>query len=135
MARTNKSLNELEGVAAKKPAPDEWNLVTKCLLLRAKPLDQFNVEGLRLMIGQKIGLQHLIPLAFEVLDQDPLIEGDYYRGDLLASVIGAVEWLRMQPELYQHAVRLAERALLQLGDSEDSLKRDFAHFIAKGGTR
>jgi hypothetical protein len=39
------------------------------------------------MIGQNIGLTYLIPLAIEQLQRDPLVEGDYYPGDLLAAVV------------------------------------------------
>lgn len=38
------------------------------------------------MIGQRIGLPHLVPLALDVLEQDPLAEGDFYPGDLLRNV-------------------------------------------------
>jgi len=39
------------------------------------------------MIGQQMGLFFLIPLAIETLEQNPLTEGDFYPGDLLASVV------------------------------------------------
>ncbi len=39
------------------------------------------------MIGQHIGLPFLIPLALETLDEDPLVEGSYYPGDLLKVVL------------------------------------------------
>lgn len=41
------------------------------------------------MIGQEIGLRWLIPLALAILEADPLAEGDFYPGDLLASVLRA----------------------------------------------
>ena len=41
------------------------------------------------MIGQQIGLQHLIPLAIDELSRNPLVAGDLYPGDLLASVLRA----------------------------------------------
>jgi hypothetical protein len=42
------------------------------------------------MIGQSIGLRWLVPLALEMLKQNPLAEADLYPGDLLNSVL-AVE--------------------------------------------
>ena len=45
------------------------------------------------MIGQKIGLPHLLPLAIKNLKNDQLAEGDYYLGDLLMSVIGAESFM------------------------------------------
>ena len=48
------------------------------------------------MIGQNIGLDHLIPLAIEKLKQNPLAEGNFYPGDLLVNVLRADSnfWLK-----------------------------------------
>ncbi len=82
----NKTLEELEG---KIWPEDEFgsNLTRTCCQLRKKPVDEFTVEDLRIMIGQSIGLQFLLPQAMELLDRNPAAEGDYYPGDLLVSVI------------------------------------------------
>jgi len=50
---------------------------------------QFSVEDLRIMIGQNIGLQYLVPLALEHLQKNPLAEGDFYPGDLMKAVLSA----------------------------------------------
>ncbi len=42
---------------------------------------------MRLLIGQNQGLAHLLPLALEVLCDDPMAEGDMYEGDLLSAVV------------------------------------------------
>jgi len=55
--------------------------------LRKKPLEEFTVENLRLMIGQQVGLKYLIPLAIKELSNNPLIGGAFYEGDLLNSVL------------------------------------------------
>jgi hypothetical protein len=81
-----KTLNELDPPAWGEPEFDSY-LVTTCHRLRRKPIDEFTVEDLRIMIGQGIGLDWLVPLALEVLEQDPLSEGDFYPGDLLGSVL------------------------------------------------
>jgi hypothetical protein len=39
------------------------------------------------MIGQNIGLPYLVPLAIEFLQQNPLVAGDFYEGDLLNNVL------------------------------------------------
>ena len=62
-------------------------LVTTCHNLRKKPLSDFDIEDLRIMIGQNIGLKFLIPLAIQALQVNILAEGDYYEGDLLKSVL------------------------------------------------
>ena len=81
-----KTLEQLEGAVWNAPDPDSY-LAATCHALRRKPLGDFSVEDLRIMIGQGIGLSHLLPLALDVLEQDPWAEGDYYPGDLLASVL------------------------------------------------
>jgi CDI immunity proteins len=72
------------------PAPPNATFrVRRCHELRTKPLRDFTVENLRTMIGQQIALKHLVPLALERLQPDPLVGGDDYPGDLLASVLRA----------------------------------------------
>jgi hypothetical protein len=82
----NKSLQELEGDDWGEPIYDS-HLVQTCHNLRRKPLIEFTVEDLRLMIGQAIGLAYLIPLALDRLEKEPLAEGDLYPGDLLTAVL------------------------------------------------
>jgi hypothetical protein len=65
----------------------ETNLIKKCHQLRKKPLKDFSVEDFRIMIGQNIGLEILIPLALDILEKDILSSGDFYEGDLLLSVL------------------------------------------------
>lgn len=68
--------------------PDsESNLTKECYRLRKIPLGDFNIEDLRLMLGQGIGVKHLIPLALEKLEKKPWAEGDFYEGDLLMCVL------------------------------------------------
>jgi hypothetical protein len=90
-----KTLDELD--------PPPWgdaeyqsSLVAACHRLRGKPIGEFSVEDLRIMIGQGIGLPFLIPLAVEALEQDPLAEGDSSPGDLLGSILGVEQgyWVR-----------------------------------------
>ena len=70
---------------------DESYLISTCNKLMSKPLKDYNVENLRIMIGQDIGLQFLIPIAIEILNKNILAEGDYYEGDLLKSVLTSDE--------------------------------------------
>jgi hypothetical protein len=80
-----KSLQELENESWGEPAYDSY-LVTTVHRLRRKPLREYTVEDLRIMIGQQIGLTYLIPLALERLAENPLASGDFYNGDLLQMV-------------------------------------------------
>lgn len=70
-------------------------LIQKCLRLRRVPLRELTTENLRMLIGQQIGLEHLVPLALDRLAADPLAEGDFYPGDLLKSVV------RVEPAYWQ----------------------------------
>lgn len=81
-----KSLDSLEKTSWGN-TPDESYLMTTVQRLRSLPLNEFEIEDLRIMIGQNIGLQFLIPLAIEQLKNNLLAEGDYYEGDLLQMVL------------------------------------------------
>jgi hypothetical protein len=82
----SQSLEELEKEDWGEPTFDS-HLVKECHRLRRVPLKDYTIEDLRLMIGQNIGLNYLMPLAIEKLEQNPLAEGDYYAGDLLVNVL------------------------------------------------
>jgi hypothetical protein len=90
-----KSLQELDQDNWGEPSYDSL-LVKTVHQLRRKPLAEFTVEALRIMIGQKISLSFLIPLAVERLEEEPLAAGHYYPGDLLHAVLlaGKPFWAR-----------------------------------------
>jgi hypothetical protein len=83
------------------------SLVTTCHRLRKKPIGQFSVEDLRILVGQEVGLQWLVPLALDTLEREPLVSGDFYPGDLLASVlrIDSACW-RREPEWTERVHRI-----------------------------
>lgn len=128
-----KTLDELENVVW---GPPKFNshLVITCHRLRTKPIDEFTPGDLRIMIGQKIGLPHLMPRALLVLENEPLAEGDYYPGDLLANVIECDEWLHTQPDFLRRALAVAERALADLGGEESVLQIRLERFLNKHRT-
>jgi len=82
----SKTLDELEGVVWGSPTYDS-RLVQTCHRLRTKPVQDFEIEDLRIMIGQKIGLEYLIPLALIRLEENPWAEGMMYEGDLLCATL------------------------------------------------
>ena len=67
--------------------PDATLLIKRCHELRTKPLIDFTVEDLRIMIEQRVALDRLVPLALRRLNPEPLAQGDFYPADLLASVL------------------------------------------------
>ena len=104
-----KSLQELEEADWGKPTYDSY-LVTTVHRLRRKPLAEFTVEDLRIVIGQGIGLPFLVPLAVERLEKEPLAEGDFYPGDLLKAVLRAGEgfWAN-HPDSFQRVRKVISR--------------------------
>ena len=83
-----KSLVNLQKLGNYVPSKNpQTSLVAKCEALFLKPLDEYSIENLRIMIGQQLGLEYLVPLAIEKLQENILAEGDFYPGDLLLSVL------------------------------------------------
>ena len=82
----SQSLEELEDTYWQEPY-EVNNLIQKVLALRRTPLNRFSTEDLRLMISQGFALAYLVPLALERLQDNLFVEGDFYPGDLLQSVL------------------------------------------------
>lgn len=104
-----KSLQELED--------DDWGdahetaLVERCHQLRRKPLQDFTVGDLRVMIGQDISLYFLVPLALEQLENDSLLEASFYPGDLLGALLRAKPgFWRERPDLRREVERILSLA-------------------------
>lgn len=79
------SLDEIEGVCWGESNYGS-HLVMTCHALRKKPIGQFTCEDLRIMIGQGISLEFLIPLALNYLRKRPLFSGGLLEEGLLTSV-------------------------------------------------
>jgi CDI immunity proteins len=77
--------------------PDATPLITRCHELRTKPLRDFTVEDLRIMLGQQVALNHLVWPALDRLRSDSLVEYDDYPIDLLVSV------LRVDPAYWERS--------------------------------
>lgn len=123
------TLEQLEGHVW--PPPNyESHLISTVHQLRKKPLTEFTNEDLRILIGQSVGLPHLLPLALEVLEQEPLAEGDFYPGDLLANVVSAKSWLAGQPALASRLVAVVRRVLVGNGMVDSQLRTRLTEFIA-----
>ena len=101
-----RTLDELDPPAWGTPDYGSY-LIRRAHELRRVPLRDFSVEDLRLMIGQQIGLQFLVPRALDLLAVDPLVGGDFFRGDLLEAVMRIDDsyWTE-HPDQLKHLGRL-----------------------------
>jgi len=82
------TLDEIEGKTWGEAPGDATFLMRRCHELRRQPIEGFTVEDLRIMIGQAIGLDALVPVALSTVEDNPLAAGDYFEGDLLVSLLG-----------------------------------------------
>jgi len=55
------------------------------------PRSELSVEDLRLLVSREQSLDRYVPQAIELLEENPLAEGDYYPGDLLHAVLDVDE--------------------------------------------
>lgn len=131
-----KNLDQLEGTTWGEPQYGS-SLVRTCHALRTKPVDEFTAEDLRIMIGQGIGLPHLVPRALEVLAADPLAAGRYYPGDLLQALVGAEAWVHAESDHGPAVSAVAAAALHRLGPDDTDLARSLRAYLARhpGGRR
>lgn len=127
------TLEELEG--------EVWDncdfgssLIRACHQLRKKPIDEFTPEDLRIMIGQNIGLRFLIPKAIVVLNDDPLVEGDFYPGDLLKNVITTdPTFYDRSPAILAVVIGVVRIAIhhLRLSNADADLRNELQRFVEK----
>ena len=120
----NKTINQLEG--NKKTKRPDFNSypVQKSYELMDKKLKFFEPEDLRLMIGQNFGLKYLMPIAISVLKETPLIEANFYEGDLLFVVLNAdKQFWDDHPELKSEVIQLFVKDLIDYDLLSDTIKR------------
>ena len=97
-----RTIEELEAEAWGEP--DTFSCVAvACHRLRKVPLEELSLEEIRILVEQGVGLPFVLPLALELLEDDPLAEGDLHRGDLLATVVA------VKPEIWQENEALLHR--------------------------
>jgi hypothetical protein len=82
-----KSIENLEKDFWGQPPKDSTPLVDNVHRLRTIQIEKLEPKDIRFLIGQKVGLKFLIPLALDILTNDLFIDTDFYGGDLLQNVI------------------------------------------------
>lgn len=127
MSNFNKTIQELEGKDWGEPEFPS-HLVTECHRLRRVPLREFTIENLRIMIGQNIGLEYLVPIALTALENNPLAEGNFYRGDLLQNVVKVTEeYWQAHPEEWARMVDI-KNDVLNVIETIDEIRADLERF-------
>jgi hypothetical protein len=86
MKGEKRSLNDLYGWKPLEP-PYPTQLVGSCEKACATPLKDLSASQIRLLVSQKTGLEWLVPLALEILRDNPLIDATNYPGDLLQACL------------------------------------------------
>ena len=81
------SLEQIEGNVWGDPPSGATHLITTVHRLRRKPIGTLTAEDLRMLIAQRLGLDVLVPRALARLERDPLLEGDFYPGDVLVAAL------------------------------------------------
>ena len=98
LPNVDRSLQELDGEHWGAPEYPS-HLVEESYRLRQIPLGDLSIENMRLLIGQNMSLEWLIPLALTRLQSEPLAEGDFFPGDLLLACLNAdSEYWASHPE-------------------------------------
>ncbi|MEO1030038.1 MAG: contact-dependent growth inhibition system immunity protein [Bacteroidota bacterium] len=116
----NKSINELEGNKSNKRPDFNSYPVQKSYDLMDKKLCLFEPEDLRLMIGQKLGLKYLIPIAINILKKDPLIEANFFEGDLLLKVLNIDQnFWNGYPKLKEEVLKMFKDNLIDYDSLDD----------------
>ena len=82
-----RTLEQLDGQDWGHPVDAPTFMVARCLRLRRTPLKSFTDGGLRLLVSQKISLEILVPKALRRVSDDPLLEAEYYPGDMLNALL------------------------------------------------
>ncbi|MEV7738622.1 contact-dependent growth inhibition system immunity protein [Streptomyces sp. NPDC088921] len=121
-----RSIEELERDRWPVPSGEMTRLMATVHALRRTPIGELSVEDLRLLVRQNVGLAHVLPLALELLRDNPMAEGDLYEGDLLAAV------LTRSPEVWIGSPELGRELRLivsELGDLTPFLQQDARRFL------
>jgi hypothetical protein len=119
-----RTLDDLDPPAWGSAPSGATRLVQRCHKLRQKPIDSYSTDDLRVMIGQQIGLSHLVPIAIRRLSDNPLAAGDFYRGDLLNAVLSvdAAYWHQHRDE-YREVRELLDDVMFFVEETRDDVQK------------
>lgn len=109
-----KSIAVLEGKRWPDPGVQASHFHRRLYEAVTKPISELKPEELRLLIVQDVGIEFVLSLALDIIEKDPLIEVEHFRGDLLVAALGA------SPAAYRRLPEVRSRAekVLQLVPTE-----------------
>jgi hypothetical protein len=111
----SKSPSELSGIKILK-AEWETSLMENARKYSEIPLSKIEDEGLRLLLGQNLFLDVIVPAALCFLDTNPLAGGHLENGALMRTLFLRVDrsFWDENPKLYEDAVAVFKRGLDKL---------------------
>lgn len=120
----SRSLQELDGCDWGDPEHRDTTMVKALHAIRRKSMISLTNAELRLAVSQRVGEPFIVWLAIDRLEKAPLLEGDYYPGDLLSALIrqtDEVVW-STNPQLKDKLTALYKRALEEAADETESFR-------------
>ena len=120
------SLEEMENDFWGIPAFDS-PIIVECYRLRKIPVSHLKPKDIRLLISQEIGLPILVPISLDLLEDNPLIIFEDFRGDLLKTLchVKQTYWNQNQEQYVQYRF-IAAKALEDLLSSEYVDQADYS---------
>ena len=114
-----KSIEELDGNPWGEPPPDATGLVERVHRLRKVKVRDLSDDDISTLLGQREGVDWLVPLALDRLADDPLA-GAFYPGHLLVGVLHNRQYFERFPN---ELLRLSSirRELTKLRDDADKV--------------
>ncbi len=115
---TSRTLEQLEAHRWPEPTADSSPILTRCHALRTVPLASLSAGDCRVLLTQGIGTRYVLPIALNLIDANPLVEGDYYTGDVLTAL------LRLSPDEWAGNEALRPRLMSAAKRADDVLAMD-----------
>jgi hypothetical protein len=81
------TLNEALGWKRESPDSAPTGLVKRARRLLETPIAEFSAADIGFLLRQRIGVEILLDRALDLLERDPIVETEYYPGDLLGAVL------------------------------------------------
>lgn len=131
---TTRSVDQLTGRTSPATSEPDSGVVQRACKPGTVPLKPLSQGDLRFLIVQRAGLDLVVPLALEMLRQEPLVDSEYYEGDLLWAV------LDLHPDMWQPKAEIAtvhpnavQRTVGLLSRIDDNERAD--HLTRRTGRR